>query len=140
MKPIEAVRFMFTLTLATALSAASAADPSSEDHQAHHPDTAQAAPATAAPAASIPALQQRMRAIRETTDPARRMALMDEQMQAMESMMQGMPADCPMMGGAIGGQGPDMMRDHMQKMEKHLEMMRQMMEMHIKTPPSGSGQ
>lgn len=139
MKPIEAARFMLALTLATIMAAASAADPSAEEHGAHHPDTAQAAPAGTAPApppASIPALQQRMRAIRETKDPERRMALMDEQMQAMESMMQGMPADCPMMGG---GQGPDIMRDHMQKMEKHLETMQRMMEMHMKTPSTAPG-
>lgn len=64
-------------------------------------DQAQAWP----PAASVPALQARMQSIRETTDPAHRMALMEEQIKALEAASQGMPAGCPMMGGQMQG-GP----------------------------------
>ena len=64
-------------------------------------DQAQAWP----PAASVPALQARMKSIRETTDPERRMALMEEQIKALDAASQGAPAGCPMMGGQMmGGQ------------------------------------
>lgn len=66
-------------------------------------DAAQAWP----PAASVPALQVRMKAIREATDPARRMALMEEQIQALEAASAAAPGACPMMGGAMPG-GPMM--------------------------------
>ena len=46
-----------------------------------------------------------MKSIRETTDPERRMALMEEQIQALEAASQGAPAGCPMMGGQMMG-GP----------------------------------
>jgi hypothetical protein len=56
-----------------------------------------------APAASVPALQARMKSIREATDPERRMALMEEQIKALEAASQGAPAGCPMMGGQMMG-------------------------------------
>ena len=64
-------------------------------------DQAQAWP----PASSVPALQARMKSIREATDPAHRMALMEEQIKALEAASQGALAECPMMGGQMmGGQ------------------------------------
>ena len=64
-------------------------------------DQAQAWP----PAASVPALQARMKSIRETTDPAHRMILMEEQIKTLEAASQSASAGCPMMGGqAMGGQ------------------------------------
>ena len=66
-------------------------------------DPAQAWP----PAASVPALQERMKSIRAETDPERRMALMEEQVKALEAASQGTPAGCPMMGGADGGWSDD---------------------------------
>lgn len=64
-------------------------------------DQAQASP----PASSVAALQARMKSIRETTDPAHRMVLMEEQIKALEAASQGALAGCPMMGGQMmGGQ------------------------------------
>lgn len=132
MKPIMVMRVVFALTAATAMSVTFAAAPTDEEHQSHHPEVAQVTPATTGPAASMPALQQRMKAIRSEKDPARRIALMEEQMRAMESAMGNMPDGCPMTSGSMGGKAPDMMRDHMRMMEKRMDMMQQMMEMHMK--------
>ena len=55
------------------------------------------------PAASVPALQERMKSIRAETNPERRMALMEEQIKALETASQGAPASCPMMGGQMMG-------------------------------------
>ena len=64
-------------------------------------DQAQASP----PASSVAALQARMKSIRETTDPAHRMVLMEEQIKALEAASQGAFTGCPMMGGqAMGDQ------------------------------------
>lgn len=57
------------------------------------------------PAASVPALQARMKSIRETTDPERRMALMEEQIKALDAASRGATASCPMIGGQVNG-GP----------------------------------
>ena len=108
------------------------------------------------PAASVPALQARMKSIRETTDPERRMALMEEQIKALESASQGGAAGCPMMGGQMGagpmmkggGAGPGagpmggmmmdpkLMQEHMQLMQQHTGMMENMMKMHQGMPPA----
>jgi hypothetical protein len=101
--------------------------------------TAQAWP----PAASVPALQARMQSIREATDPERRMALMEEQIKALDAASQGGPAGCPMMGGPMmGGQmggmmmNPKLMQEHMQMMQQHMGMMENMMKMHHGMPPA----
>ncbi|AKU11627.1 hypothetical protein AzCIB_1731 [Azoarcus sp. CIB] len=80
----------------------------------------------------MPALQQRMKVIRSEEDPARRMALMEEQVRAMELAMRDMPDKCQMAAGPMGGKAPDVTRDHMRMMEKRMDMMQQMMEMHMK--------
>ena len=103
-----------------------------------------------APAASVPALQVRMKAIREATDPERRMALMEEQIKALETASQAVTQPCPMggpMGGPMGipmqgGRGPGtgpgaaggmmmmdpaLMQEHMKMMQQHLDMMQRMM-------------
>ena len=125
-------------------------------------DQAQAWP----PAASVPALQARMKSIRETTDPAHRMILMEEQIKALEAASQGAPAGCPMMGGqmmggqAMGGQmgagpmmkgggagpgagpmggmmmDPKLMQEHMKTMQEHMSMMQNMMKMHPAAKPA----
>lgn len=180
MKRNPVSRAVLALVTAGAAFTVQAAAPVADDHGVHHPESAtSAAPATGSgspaqrgaagdvvmpPAASLPALQQRMKAIRAETDPTRRRALMEEQMQAMESAMHQMPADCPMggpmtgggmmgggmmgggmMGGARNGQppssdgqasSPDMMRNHMQMMEQHMKMMEQMMKMHRQMQPA----
>jgi hypothetical protein len=112
-------------------------------------DQAQAWP----PAASVPALQARMQSIRETTDPAHRLALMEEQVKALEAASQGMPAGCPMMGGQMQGgpmgagpmmkgagpgagpmggmmMDPKLMQEHMKMMQQHMGMMQNMMKMY----------
>ncbi|TAH44664.1 MAG: hypothetical protein EYC67_13075 [Betaproteobacteria bacterium] len=101
------------------------------------------------PAASVPALQARMKSIRETTDPERRMALMEEQIQALDAASKATSAGCPMSGpmaGPMGGQmkgargptgapgsmggmmmDPKVMNEHMRLMQQHMKMMEQMM-------------
>ena len=115
------------------------------------------------PAASVPALQARMQSIRAETNPERRMALMEEQIKALESASQGGAGGCPMMGGQMGagpmmkGRGPGaapaagagptgpmggmmmdpkLMQEHMQMMQHHMSMMEQMMKMHPATTPA----
>ena len=97
------------------------------------------------PAASVPALQARMKSIREATDPERRMALMEEQIKALDAASQGGPAGCPRMGGAMmGGQmggmmmNPKLMQEHMQMMQQHMGMMENMMKMHQGMPPAAA--
>ncbi len=80
------------------------------------------------PASSVPALQARMKSIRAATDPERRMALMEEQIKALEAASQGAPAGCPMMGGQM--MDPKFMHQHMQMMQQHMGMMERMMKMH----------
>ncbi|MBS0552240.1 MAG: hypothetical protein JSS47_06875 [Proteobacteria bacterium] len=95
-----------------------------------------------APAASVPALQVRMKAIREATDPERRMALMEEQIKALETASQAVTQPCPMgipmQGGRSPGTGPGaaggmmmmdpaLMQEHMKMMQQHLDMMQRMM-------------
>lgn len=131
------VRLMPVVALATALHGSPAA--------AQTTDQVQAWP----PAASVPALQARMKSIRETTDPARRMALMEEQIKALEAASQLAAAGCPMMGGQMGagpmarrgGAGPmggmmmdpKLMQEHMKMMQQHMIMMENMMKM---SPPA----
>ena len=125
-------------------------------------DQAQASP----PASSVAALQARMKSIRETTDPAHRMVLMEEQIKALEAASQGALAGCPMMGGQMmggqmmGGQAmgdqmmkggapaagtgpmgrmmmdPKLMQEHMKLMQQHMGMMQNMMKMHPAAKPA----
>ena len=115
-------------------------------------DQAQASP----PASSVAALQARMKSIRETTDPAHRMVLMEEQIKALEAASQGALAGCPMMGGqAMGDQmmkggapaagtgpmgrmmmDPKLMQEHMKLMQQHMGMMQNMMKMHPAAKPA----
>ncbi|MBP6727183.1 MAG: hypothetical protein KA132_08240 [Thauera sp.] len=120
-------------------------------------DQAQASP----PASSVAALQARMKSIRETTDPAHRMVLMEEQIKALEAASQGALAGCPMMGGQMmggqmgagpmmkgGGAGPGagpmggmmmdpkLMQEHMKTMQEHMSMMQNMMKMHPAAKPA----
>ena len=113
------------------------------------------------PAASGPALQARMKSIRAETDPERRMALMEEQIKALEAASQGTPAVCPMMGGQMqggpmgagpmmkgagagpgaGGMGgmmmdPRLVQEHMKMMQEHMGMMQNMMKMHPAVKPA----
>ncbi len=132
MKPTRASRLMLALAFSGA-SFAAAAQTGDEDHGAHHPEAAAEAPApqvpatrpdTAAPvppararpaaspdtarramppAYSVPALQQRMKSIRDENDPAHRLALIDEQIRALEAATQATSAECPMHGGLMQG-------------------------------------
>ena len=115
-------------------------------------DQAQASP----PASSVAALQARMKSIRETTDPAHRMVLMEEQIKALEAASQGAFTGCPMMGGqAMGDQmmkggapaagtgpmgrmmmDPKLMQEHMKLMQQHMGMMQNMMKMHPAAKPA----
>ncbi|MBS0555332.1 MAG: hypothetical protein JSS47_22845 [Proteobacteria bacterium] len=108
------------------------------------------------PASSVPALQARMKSIREATDPAHRMALMEEQLKALDTASQGVSAGCPMAGGQMGagpmmkgggpapGAGPmggmmmdpKLMQEHMKMMQQHMGMMENMMKMHPTAPPA----
>lgn len=115
-------------------------------------DQAQAWP----PASSLPALQARMESIRETTDPAHRMVLMEEQIKALEAASQGAFTGCPMMGGQMMGDqmmkggapaagtgpmgrmmmDPKLMQEHMKLMQQHMGMMQNMMKMHPAAKPA----
>lgn len=91
------------------------------------------------PASSVPALQARMKSIREATDPQRRMALMEEQIKALEAASQGVPAGCPMTGGQMMGgmmMDPKFMQEHMQLMQQHMNMMERMLKMNPGMPPA----
>jgi hypothetical protein len=119
-------------------------------------DQAQAWP----PAASVPALQARMKSIRAETNPERRMALMEEQIKALDAASQGTPAGCPMIGGQMGagpmmkGSGPGpgagpgagpmggmmmdpkLVQEHMKLMQEHMGMMQNMMKMNPAARPA----
>jgi hypothetical protein len=84
------------------------------------------------------------------------MALMEEQIKALEAASQGTPAGCPMMGGQMGagpmmkggGPGPGagpmggmmmdpkLMQEHMKMMQEHMGMMQNMMKMHPAAKPA----
>ncbi len=93
--PYRFAGLMPVFALAAALQASPAVAQTAEQAQAWPP------------AASVPALQARMKSIREATDPERRMALMEEQIKALEAASQGGAAGCPMLGGQPPG-GPMM--------------------------------
>jgi hypothetical protein len=120
-------------------------------------DQAQAWP----PAASVPALQARMKSIRVETDPERRMALMEEQIKALDAASQGTPAGCPMVGGQMPGgpmgagpmmrggaagpgagpmgglmMDPKLMQEHMKLMQQHMGVMQNMMKMYPAGKPA----
>ena len=107
------------------------------------------------PASSVPALQERMKSIRAETNPERRMALMEEQVKALEAASQGALSGCPMMDGQMmKGRGPGagpapgtgpmggmmmdpkLMQEHMKMMQQHMSMMKNMMKMHPAATPA----
>ena len=109
-----------------------------DDHAAHHPDKGslvQAAPA--------PAMQDRMKAMREmhqkmmnAKTPADRQALMGDQMKFMQEGMQMMKGMMAMGEGMGEGKTmPGDMDKRQQMMEGCMEMMQMMMEM-LMAPPS----
>jgi hypothetical protein len=119
-----------------------------DEHASHHPDAA-----ATAPAAAMPAMQERMKAMREMHDkmmnaktPAERQALMADHMKSMQGgmeMMKGMGGMADMgamgsMGGAMGdGKGmPAEMAKRHQMMEGRMEMMQTMMEMMMQRLPN----
>jgi hypothetical protein len=113
----------------------------------HHPDRAQPAKAPAAEAGktvqkmqeNVKKMQGQLDRIAKTKDEMARQKLLQEHMQTMREnmiasmgMMGGM-MDCPMMSGGMGmmgegGMAPDAMMNHMQMMEKRMDMMQMMME------------
>lgn len=125
-----------TLALLTACASpggtAGAAIAKADEHAGHHPEAS-----AAAPAASMPAMQERMKAMREMHDkmmnaktPAEREALMAEHMKSMQGgmdMMKRMGCMAPMGAGA-GMSGGDMAQKQ-QAMAGCAQMMQMMMEM-----------
>lgn len=106
--PTKRCRQLPVLTLATALCvlpgmAAQGAD-EKETVSSKPPE---AAPQSSADAAQWQRMQERLQALRNTTDPFERRRLMQEQMADMHELM-GMPAGPGMMGGYRRG-GPGMM-------------------------------
>lgn len=119
-----------------------------DEHAGNHPEAS-----AAAPAAPLPAMQERMKAMREMHDkmmnaktPAERQALMADHMKTMQDgmdMMKGMGGMGGMgaMGAGMGdGKGmPAEMAKRHQMMEGRMEMMQMMMEMmmqRLPNPPS----
>lgn len=157
MNPIRTRLAAAVLSLAAALAFdAQAAE--ADEHAGHHPDKAPAAAAPVTPPAAdtdMEALRERMRAMREERDPARRMGMMAMQKKDMAAMMDRMHAKgtagemgCPMMGDAgrkpaqkgARGKGMGMMgmgtgmgmhgmaERRMEMMDMRMEMMQMMME------------
>lgn len=123
--------------------AAAPAPKAEEDHSAHHPAGATAAPApqaatadrtTAAPEGlnrQLKAMQDMHRRMQAAKTPAERAALMDEHMRLMQSgmAMMGQLRGGGMSPGAAMGAGPGMgMHD---RMEGRMAMMEQMMQMMV---------
>ena len=149
--PYRLAGLMPVFALAAALQASPAVAQTAEQAQAWPP------------AASVPALQARMKSIREATDPERRMALMEEQIKALEAASQGGAAGCPMLGGQPPGgpmmgvqmgpvammkgrapaaapmpgrmMDPKLMEEHMKLMQQHMGMMQNMMKMQPPAKP-----
>jgi hypothetical protein len=129
------------ITLVAALFLALPAMASERGHAAHHPNPKVAAASTV-PDQGLQALQERMREIRDATDPESRLRLMDEQLAAMGSMlnhMQGMDGGTQGKGthhngmgdkgpgmlqrGPGGGMNPAMMGQRSEMMQRCMEMM-----------------
>jgi hypothetical protein len=142
--------FAAVTTLALVTANASAAGPGAaaqaDEHTSHHPEGA-----PSAPAATMPAMQDRMKAMREMHDkmmnaktPAERQALMADHMKAMQDgmeTMKGMGGTGGMGGmGMAGGMGsgkamPADMANRQQMMEGRMDMMQMMMEMMMQRLP-----
>lgn len=122
-----------------------AAAPATDEHAEHHPAQDQAATTEVAPDTGMPAMKERMRMMRQTSDPQARMRMMEEQMAAMEAMMKDRMMTCPMMSDAkpgakgMDGMMPGMMRrmarmeptlleKRMDMVEKQVDMMQMMMQ------------
>ena len=129
------------ITLAAAMLFSVPAIAAEDEHAGHHPDQGEATTAPA-PDQHMREMQARMQEIRETKDPEARKRLMDEQMAAMESMMehmQGMDGGMPgkgmhdmgkggmgpgmMQRGPGGGMDPAMMQQRREMMQRCMEMM-----------------
>jgi hypothetical protein len=147
MYAMQSIKPRFGLLSALLLSASVvAAAPATDEHAEHHPTQDQAATTDVVPDTPMQAMKERMRMIRQTSDPQVRMRMMEEQMATMEAMMKDMTMACPMMSDArsgaksMDGMKPDMMRrmarmepNMMEKrvdmMEKRVDMMQMMMQM-----------
>ena len=132
--------------LAATLGASAATPPKADEHAAHHPAAAASAPK--------PAMDNRVKAMREMRDkmasaktPAERQALMADHMKAMQEGMQSMKDMSGMTGmGGMGGMGgmagtgkgamPADMAKHRQSMEDRMAMMQTMMEMMMQRMPA----
>ena len=155
MSSLKTLAAVTTLALVSACASPGAPNTVKADqHAGHHPDATDAARAMA-----MPAMQERMKAMREMHDkmmnaktPVERQALMADHMKSMQDgmeMMKGMGGMGGMggmramgsMGGAMGdGKGmPAEMAKRHQMMEGRMEMMQMMMEMmmqRLPNPPS----
>ena len=129
--------------LAATLGASAATPPKADEHAAHHPAAAASAPK--------PAMDNRVKAMREMRDkmasaktPAERQALMADHMKAMQEGMQSMKDMSGMTGmGGMGGMAgtgkgamPADMAKHRQSMEDRMAMMQTMMEMMMQRMPA----
>jgi hypothetical protein len=147
MSSIKTLAAVTTLSLVTACASPGgpgAAYPAKADeHAGHHPD--------AAATAAMPAMQERMKSMREMHDkmmnaksPAERQALMADHMKSMQDgmeMMKGMGGMGAAMGSGMGDgkRMPADMAKRQQMMEGRMEMMQTMMEMmmqRLPNPPS----
>jgi hypothetical protein len=149
MSSLKTLTAVSTMALVTACASpggtVTASSAKADEHAGHHPDAA-----PKAPAASMPAMQERTKAMREMHDKmmnakttAERQALMADHMKSMQDgmeMMKGMGSMGAMAGGIGDGKGlpADMSKRH-QTMEGRMEMMQMMMEMmmqRLPNPPS----
>jgi hypothetical protein len=141
MSSLKTLAVVTTLALVSACTSPGVPNSAkAEEHASHHP-------------AAVPAVQERMKAMREMHDkmmnaktPAERQALMADHMKSMQDgmeMMKGMGGMAGMgamgpMGGAMGdGKGmPAELAKRHQMMEGRMEMMQMMMEMMMQRMPS----
>ena len=98
------------------------------------------APPAVTASASMHVLRERMREMRRTSDPARRMQLMEAQMNQLDDVIRGLDGVCPtpdlapgMMGMTNSGRTGAMSNDEMiakriEMMEKRMDMMQMMLQ------------
>jgi hypothetical protein len=145
MSSLKTLAALTALAFVSACASPVAPNPAKADeHASHHPDAT-----AAAPSAAMPAMQERMKAMREMHDkmmnaktPAERQALMSDHMKSMQdgmAMMKGMGGMAGM--GAMGRMGdgkgmPAEMAKRHQMMEGRMEMMQMMMEMMMQRLPA----
>ncbi|MES2481633.1 MAG: hypothetical protein V4609_06510 [Pseudomonadota bacterium] len=133
------MKSIFSMIILSLAAACASAQPTTQDHSAHHPPGTAPVQGVAPPAAPGDALSEQMKKMQDmrqrmqaAATPAERRALLDEQMKLMQSgmdMMGHMSAGHAT-GASMGSGMAEMMGMH-QQMERRMAMMEQMMRMMV---------